>query len=46
MHPLDGEHVRFRGSKTDQEGASAVRALPFTTKPCQLPSCARAAAAA
>ncbi|ELB92900.1 putative integrase/recombinase [Rhodococcus wratislaviensis IFP 2016] len=31
VHRLDGLHIRLRQSKTDQEGAGSVKALPFTT---------------
>ncbi|BAH47224.1 putative integrase/recombinase (plasmid) [Rhodococcus opacus B4] len=33
VHRLDGIHIRLRQSKTDQEGAGSVKALPFTTSP-------------
>ena len=40
VHRLDGIHVRLRRSKTDQEGAGAVRAVPFTTSHLSCPPCA------
>jgi hypothetical protein len=40
VHRLDGVHVRLRRSKTDQEGAGTVRALPFTTNHHSCPPCA------
>ncbi|MDV7241740.1 MULTISPECIES: integrase [Rhodococcus] len=40
VHRLDGVHVRLRRSKTDQEGAGAVRALPFTASHASCPPCA------
>ena len=40
VHRLDGVHVRLRRSKTDQEGAGTVRALPFTTSHHSCPPCA------
>jgi len=40
VHPLDGLHVRIRSSKTDQEGAGTVRALPYGRDPLTCPPCA------
>ncbi len=40
VHPADGLHVRVRSSKTDQEGAGTVRALPFGRDPRTCPPCA------
>ena len=37
---LDGAHVRIRKSKTDQDGAGAVKALPFTGRHESCPVCA------
>ena len=36
----DGLHVRLRSSKTDQEGAGTVRALPYGKDPATCPPCA------
>jgi len=40
VHPADGLHVRVRSSKTDQEGAGVVRALPYGRDPRTCPPCA------
>jgi len=40
VHPGDGLHVRIRSSKTDQEGAGTVRALPYGKDPQTCPPCA------
>jgi len=40
VHPADGLHVRVRSSKTDQEGAGTVRALPYGRDPQTCPPCA------
>jgi hypothetical protein len=40
VHRLDGIDIRLRQSKTDQEGAGAVKALPFTTSRPSGPPCA------
>ena len=40
VHPTDGLHVRVRSSKTDQEGAGPVRALPYGRDPQNCPPCA------
>ncbi len=40
VHPADGLHVRVRSSKTDQEGAGVVRALPYGRDPQTCPPCA------
>ncbi|WP_349307003.1 integrase [Rhodococcus sp. USK13] len=40
LHRLDGLTIRLRRSKTDQEGAGAVRAVPFTTNHLSCPPCA------
>ena len=40
VHPVDGLHVRVRSSKTDQEGAGTVRALPYGRDPQTCPPCA------
>lgn len=37
---LDGAHVRVRKSKTDQDGAGTVKALPFTDRHESCPVCA------
>nr|WP_241032077.1 site-specific integrase [Rhodococcus pseudokoreensis] len=42
VHRQDGIHVRLRRSKTDQDGAGSVRALPFTTHHHSCPPCAYA----
>jgi len=38
--PADGLHVRVRSSKTDQEGAGTLRALPYGRDPQTCPPCA------
>jgi len=38
--PAHGLHVRVRSSKTDQEGAGTVRALPYGRDPQTCPPCA------
>ncbi len=40
VHRADGLHVRLRSSKTDQEGAGTVRALPYGKDPATCPPCA------
>ena len=40
VHPVDGLHVRLRSSKTDQEGAGTIRALPYGRDPATCPPCA------
>ncbi len=40
VHVADGLHVRVRSSKTDQEGAGIVRALPYGRDPATCPPCA------
>ncbi|MFZ2178716.1 MAG: site-specific integrase [Rhodococcus sp. (in: high G+C Gram-positive bacteria)] len=40
VHRLDGIHIRLRRSKTDQEGAGTIKALPFTTSHTSCPPCA------
>ena len=40
LHKTDGLHVRSRSSKTDQEAAGAVKALPFGRDPLTCPPCA------
>lgn len=40
MHRLDGLHIRLRKSKTDQDGAGAVKALPVTVSHTGCPPCA------
>jgi len=40
VHAADGLHVRIRSSKTDQEGAGTVRALPYGRDPLTCPPCA------
>jgi len=40
VHRADGLHVRLRTSKTDQEGAGTVRALPYGKDPATCPPCA------
>ncbi len=40
VHPADGLHIRLRSSKTDQEGAGTVRAVPFGRDPVTCPPCA------
>ncbi|KMV15891.1 integrase [Mycolicibacterium conceptionense] len=40
VHRLDGVHVRVRRSKTDQEGAGTVHALPRAEDPARCPACA------
>ncbi len=40
VHRTDGLHVRLRSSKTDQEGAGTVRALPYGKDPATCPPCA------
>ncbi|RDI30453.1 hypothetical protein DEU38_10534 [Rhodococcus sp. AG1013] len=39
-HRHDGLHVRLRKSKTDQDGAGTIRALPYTDSPRSCPPCA------
>src|SRR5699024_6610213 len=39
-HPGDGLHVRLRASKTDQEAAGQVKALPFRDPAAVCPVCA------
>ncbi|MGS0688828.1 tyrosine-type recombinase/integrase [Nakamurella sp. GG22] len=39
LHRADGLHVRLRSSKTDQEAAGAVKALPFGRDPATCPPC-------
>lgn len=39
QHQQDGLHVTVRHSKTDQEGAGAMRALPFGVNPDTCPPC-------
>lgn len=40
VHRLDGMHIRLRRSKTDQDGAGTVKALPCTTDHVSCPPCA------
>ena len=40
VHRADGLHVRLRSSKTDQEGAGTIRALPYGKDPATCPPCA------
>ncbi len=40
LHPQDGLHVRLQHSKTDQEGAGAVKALPYGVHVDTCPPCA------
>ena len=40
LHRSDGLHVRIRTSKTDQEAAGAVRALPYGRDPATCAPCA------
>lgn len=40
LHPLDGVRVHIRRSKTDQEGAGRVHALPRSEDPGRCPPCA------
>ncbi|QNK79470.1 site-specific integrase [Nakamurella sp. PAMC28650] len=40
VHRADGLHVRLRSSKTDQEGAGTIRALPYGRDPATCPPCA------
>ena len=40
LHRSDGLHVRIRPSKTDQEAAGAVRALPYGRDPATCAPCA------
>ena len=40
LHRSDGLHVRIRRSKTDQEAAGVVRALPYGRDPVTCPPCA------
>ncbi len=40
LHPLDGVHLAIRQSKTDQEGAGSVHAIPRSDRPDRCPPCA------